>query len=181
MRPLEDFVLAEDRPMDKGRLILMSFPFNLPGTYYRAIGEVIARAALFEMLVMEAIAEIAKIEDKKMKRVFFMTMQIKPKLGVLKNLSNNWLRGDLRSEFLSIVKEALPLINFRHMIAHGVWGREQGKKTMRLQYIEESKDVYIPNSAPTKSRAVRQVAIAIHNLNVRLDNATRSLQASHAP
>src|SRR5688500_2457334 len=104
-------------------ILSLKYPFDLPATYYRGIGEVIARTARFEHSLMDAIAAIVPIDDPKKKRVMLMSMSIKPKLGILKAMANNWVpAGTLRTDFTSVVKDAGSLVNIRHYVAHGVWG-----------------------------------------------------------
>ena len=65
-------------------IVKLKYPFDLPSTYYRGIGEIIARTARFENSLMEAIAAIVPIDNPKKKRVMLMSMSVKPKLGILK-------------------------------------------------------------------------------------------------
>jgi hypothetical protein len=158
--------------------VILKHDLDIHGTYYRAIGEVIARWALFEYHLMDAMAKLVPVNDPKKKRVLFMTMGVNPKLGILKSLVDNWLpNGPLKSEMHQIIKGAQVLKDLRHKFAHGVWGHKEGKKQLHLLYVDEAKEVYLPNSTIIPAKEIRNIALAIRILDKRLLTATRGLGA----
>lgn len=155
---------------------------SIPKTYYRAIGEMIARTALFETQLMDAIAEIIPIREKKMKRVVLMNMSVKPKFGVLDALVKNWItHAALRKELLFIIKHGRQLVNFRHYLAHGIWAYDKNPRKPYLLFIPESKDVFLPKHMQLTSKEIEGAAKAMLHLTERLNAATRALHALRAP
>lgn len=153
--------------------------FDAPKTYYRAAGEVICRASLFEHHIMVAIAAILKITNKKQRRIAFMGMGIKPKLGVLKALSTHWSpTPEVKKEIHAIIKAALDLINWRNRIAHGIWVSAQGRaRDVFLYYADEGKDFYLPKADKVSSRDMHALGAEYRALTKRLWIVCKALKA----
>src|SRR5690606_22277114 len=108
-------------------------PFDIPNTYYRAIGEIIARQALFDFHVMLAIGELLKLKDPKKVRVSFMGMATKARLGALRSMAANWApTPQIRTELHGIIKDALKLTGIRNNVAHGYWGYFQDRRKLEV-------------------------------------------------
>jgi hypothetical protein len=162
--------------MSKENVVLVHYQYDLPATYYRAIGEVIMRTALLETLLMDAIAVIAGIHEPKKKRVLLMSMSIKPKTGILRTLANKWLEDPLRTEFNRVCTAVLNAVNFRNKVAHGTWGKVPGTHALRLAYIDEGKDVYLPKSSVLKSKDILDAGRQISALNHHLGQLVKQME-----
>jgi hypothetical protein len=156
-------------------------PFDIPKTYYRAIGEVIARRALFDFHVMLAIGQLLKIQNPKQVRVSFMGMAAKAKLGALKALATNWSPTPaIRTELHAIVREALRITDTRNSFAHGRWGHPANSKRLVVIYAEEGKDFYMPKAKRYTSAEITAKAAELRALNKRLWAVIEQLKSSPA-
>ena len=158
-----------------------TFPFHLPKTYYRAIGEVAARWSLFELQVLMAIRDILRM-DAKQGRILIQGMATRPRLAILKALANNWVTdGKLKKEIIAIVQESVKFANDRNGLAHGVWGYKSNKLALCLIHMHEPQHRWLPKAERITSQQILAKAQTILMLDKRLWRAIQALKASYTP
>lgn len=159
-------------------VIILKLPVDIPKTYYQAVGEVVSRMARVEHQLMVAIGLLLQLKNPKQVRVSFMGMNMKARLGAIRALASNWVTDpELKQELCTIVAEARKLADTRNSLAHGVWAKQGGKKTLRLGYALESKDFYMPRSTPYTTAQIVAKAKEVRALAIRLDNAIGALKS----
>jgi hypothetical protein len=158
-----------------------NFPFDIPKTYYRAIGEVIAKMALVELQVMHVIGRLLKIKDPKQVRVAFMGMGMKARIGAMQALASNWSpTQQIRQELCSIAADARKLSGVRNSFAHGQWGYKQNgdRRKLAVAFAEEGKDFYLPKGKPYKSAELIAKAQEVRAVSKRLKRVIEALDAA---
>ena len=154
---------------------------DLPTTYYRAIGEIIARFNLLEHLTMVAISMLLRIENKKQQRIVLMGMTAKGKFGTLKALATHWSPNHrIKAEMHEITKIATNLYRWRNRFAHGWWVDNPRPRPITLLFADEGKDYYMPKGVKLTSQQVRRIASSIRTLTIRLDKVITAIRNEQA-
>jgi len=148
----------------------LTYPYDIPKTYYTGIGQVIARMALVEHQVMTLIGKLLKLGDPKQVRVSFMGMSMKARLGAANALGANWAPTPaLRAEIKSIVSTTLKLSRIRNSFAHGQWGYKlPNRRKLYVVFPEDGKDFYLPKNKHYKSSEILAIAKDVRAISKRL-------------
>jgi hypothetical protein len=158
------------------------FPFDIPKTYCKAIGEVMSKMALVEFQTMLVIGHLLKIKNPKQVRVAFMGMTMKARLGAMNALATHWSpTPGIKTEIVSIVKDARKLVKVRNSFAHGQWGYKANQRKFAVVFSEESKDFYLPKAKTYKSAEIVAKAAEVRALSKRLNLVLEALKASGTP
>lgn len=161
---------------------LYTFPFDIPKTYYRGIGEVIARMSLIEHQVMVVIGKLLRLKDPKQVRVSFMGMTIKARLGAMQALASNWApTPQLKQEICSIARATRRFVEVRNSFAHGQWGYATNKRKLHVGFAKESLDFYLPKSKHYTSSELLAIAKDVRATSKRLYRVTIELDALLQP
>lgn len=149
---------------------LISYPYDIPKTYYMGIGEVISKMSLVEHQTMVLIGKLLKLENPKQVRVSFMGMSMKARLGAVNALALNWAPTPvLKAEIRSIVSATLKLSRIRNSFAHGQWGYQlPDRKKLYVVFPEESKNFYLPRNKHYKSAELLTIAKNVRAISKRL-------------
>jgi len=159
-----------------------TYPFDIPKTHCKAIGEVISKMALAEFQVMQLIGYLLGIKDPKKLRISFMGMSMKARLGAVKALATYWSpTPSIKSEIHSIVSELRKLAPVRNSFAHGQWGFSTNRRKLSIVFAEESKDFFLPKAKHYKSAHIVAKAIEARAIVKRLKHVCDSLKGAQTP
>jgi hypothetical protein len=165
----------------KPQVRLLILPPDLRKTMYEAIGEYVARSALFEFQLISAISFLAGVTNKKKRRISFMGMTFSARLGTFKALGKYWAPTTrIRDQIDSIVSAGHKIRLMRNSIAHGVWSYEKGgdKRRLFVYFAPENKDYYLPKSKHYTADQLRAKAKGVRRLNTRLEKLVDQLATS---
>jgi hypothetical protein len=156
-----------------------SHPKNLPASFYKPIGQIIARWLYTELYMLSIAWHALGIKNPKTARLLTVGLNAVDKVRLFGSLSPRWITDPShRAELEMIRKEADRLRANRNKLAHGYWGYKVGnRKQMELFYLRENEVRIMPKPLPIDVGVLKTWAADLEVLNIRLKKFHKRLNA----
>jgi hypothetical protein len=145
-------------------------PFDIPASYYKPIGQIVASWNLAEVIISSIIWHVLDIKDPEVGRLFTYRPSSVERLKILDVTMRHIKDPAIKAELAKLHSEADKLRGLRNTIIHGLWGRMPNEpKTWKLFYLKDTKDTVSLKRDVMTTQKISDIATRIRTLNVKLD------------
>jgi len=154
-------------------------PRNIPASYYKPIGQIIARWTYTELYMLSIAWHVLEIKNPKAARLLTLGLNAVDKVKLFGSLAPRWVTDHSdQKELEAICKKAEDLRAYRNKLAHGLWGYKPGnRKRLELFYLRENDVKIMPRPLRMDLAILQSWAADLDALNIRLKKFHQQLGA----
>jgi hypothetical protein len=161
-------------------MVKAKHPRNIQSSYYKPIGQIIARWMYSELYMSSIAWHVLKIKNIKIGRLLTWGYNPVDKVKLFASIADpRWIADSIvRLEIDKLQAEAHRLRTNRNKLAHGLWAYLPNRRTeYRLFYLRDNNVKIDPKTIKINLAELKQWAADFDALNVKLKNLHKRLGA----